>query len=127
MKEGLEILRKLPENVVVEEWECLKGRKATELEKGVLAVVRKYDWDVVKGALEDWEGSKNMVFKSSNGYEFFIITGDDHEALLRNMETGEYVIARGLDWGRMAWQGGTYFGKEEFAIAIKVFMEQEQV
>ena len=64
-----------------------------------------------------------MIFENDNGRRYFIIAGDDRKALLRDMSSGSYVIARGLDWRNKCWQGGSYFSKDEFEVAVKVFID----
>jgi len=66
---------------------------------------------------------KELIFENDNGKQYFVMAGDDREALLRDMDRGGYVIARGLDWKNMCWQGGSYFGADEFGIAAKIFTE----
>ena len=65
---------------------------------------------------------QGLIFQNDNGSDYFIITGDDDRALLRDMDTGNYVIARGLDWTHMCWGGGSYFSADEFDVAAKVFL-----
>jgi len=67
-----------------------------------------------------------MIFKNDNGREYFIIAGDDREALLRDMSSGSYVIARGLDWENAVWRGGSYFSKDEFEAAVKAFLDGKE-
>jgi len=63
-----------------------------------------------------------IVFQNSNGRDYFIVAGTDKRALLRDMDSGYYVIATNLDWVHMCWGGGEYFSPDEFGKAVKVFL-----
>lgn len=67
--------------------------------------------------------AKRIVFKNYNNSDYFIIAGDNDRALLRNIDSGGYVIARHLDWIHMCWGGGRCF--DEFEKATKAFLETE--
>ena len=45
--------------------------------------------------------AKRIIFKNSNGSDYFVIAGNANRALLRGIDHGGYVIARGLDWVHM--------------------------
>ena len=64
---------------------------------------------------------KGLVFKNDNGYTYFVVAGDEKCALLRNMQNGSYVVARGLRDDN-CWQGGSYFLENQFELAAKAFM-----
>ncbi|NMA65875.1 MAG: hypothetical protein GX957_06480 [Clostridiaceae bacterium] len=65
---------------------------------------------------------KNLIFCNSNGKDYFIIAGDNKRALLRDMVTKKYVVANGLNWDLMHWNGGKYFWPEEFELASNTFL-----
>ncbi len=69
---------------------------------------------------------KGHIFENDNGKRYFVVAGDDQEALLRDMDRGGYVIARGLDWTNMCWRGGSYFSSDEFEVAVKAFLEERR-
>ena len=63
------------------------------------------------------------IFKNSNGLNYFIISEQGKKALLREINKGGYVIAWGLDWANNCWQGGSYYGADEFEIAVTAFLK----
>lgn len=67
--------------------------------------------------------AKRTVFKNSNGTDYFIVAGNDDRALLRGIDRGGYVIARGLDRINMCWGGGSYFSADEFELAVETFLK----
>jgi len=66
--------------------------------------------------------TNRIVFQNSNGTDYFIVAGNDDRALLRGIDRGSYVIAWGLDWAHMCWGGGSYFGADEFELAVRAFL-----
>ena len=64
-----------------------------------------------------------FVFKNDNGIDYFLVAGGANRALLRDMRSGAYIIARGLDVDRMcgSWSGGSYFSADEFREVIEIF------
>jgi len=68
--------------------------------------------------------NRDLIFKNDNGSRYFIVAGDDEEALLREMSRGGYVIAWGLDRENGVWTGGSYYGADEFGPAVKTFLEE---
>lgn len=84
--------------------------------------------DKVQNALIQRRGDKgkaqeSLIFENDNGSRYFIVAGDDEEALLREMSRGGYVIVWGLDRVRMCWNGGSYYGADEFEVAAKRFLD----
>ncbi len=69
--------------------------------------------------------SDSLIFENDNGFDYFIVANNDNRALLREMEKGGYVIARGLNWTHMRWSGGSYFSTDEFEVAVKAFLGEE--
>ena len=67
-----------------------------------------------------------IVFQNSNGRDYFIVAGDDKKALLRDVNHGGYVVAWNIDWVHMCWNGGSYFGADEFEAAVKAFLEVQK-
>jgi len=70
--------------------------------------------------------AKKLVFKNENGNDYCVIAGTDKRALLRDMDSGYYVIATNLDWRYRCWGSGSYFGADEFGKAVKVFLGGRQ-
>lgn len=70
--------------------------------------------------------AQRTVFKNGNGFDYFIIAGTDERAFMREMSRGGYVITRDLDWRHMRWNGGSYFGADEFEAAVKAFLEVQK-
>lgn len=68
---------------------------------------------------------KSLIFKNDNGSDYAIVAGDNDWALLREMSRGGYVIARGLSWTYMSWDGGSYFAADQFEKAVNVFLGRE--
>ena len=66
--------------------------------------------------------TNRIVFQNSNGTDYFIVAGNDDRALLRGIDYGGYVIARGLDWAHMCWTGGSYYSVDEFELAVRAFL-----
>ena len=66
--------------------------------------------------------TNRIVFQNSNGTDYFIVAGNDDRALLRGIDYGGYVIARGLDWVHMCWTGGSYYSVDEFELAVRAFL-----
>lgn len=65
--------------------------------------------------------TNRIVFQNANGTVYFVIAGNANRALLRAIDYGGYVIARGLDWIHMSWGGGSYYSADEFELAVKAF------
>lgn len=70
--------------------------------------------------------TNRIVFQNSNGTDYFIVAGSDDWALLREIDRGTYVIARDMDWVHMRWGGGSYFGADEFELAVETFLRGGQ-
>ena len=66
--------------------------------------------------------AKKLVFKNENGNDYCVIAGTDKRALLRDMNSGYYVIATNLDWRYRCWGGGEYFSPDEFELAVRAFL-----
>jgi hypothetical protein len=62
-----------------------------------------------------------VIFENGNGYSYFVVAGDERCALLRNMQNGSYVVARGLRWDDQCWRGGSYFLGDQFQQAVEAF------
>ena len=67
--------------------------------------------------------AKGLIFENHNGRDYCIVAGTDKRALLRDMDSGYYVIATNLDWRYRCWGGGEYFSPAEFGKAVKVFLD----
>lgn len=66
--------------------------------------------------------TNRIVFQNANGTDYFVVAGTDERALLRDIDRGGYVIARGLDRLNMCWGGGSYFSADEFELAVRAFL-----
>lgn len=75
------------------------------------------------GKIHDEKG-RGLVFENNNGSDYFIIAGNNELALLRIMGRGGYVIAHGLNWTYMSWDGGSYFAADDFEGAALAFLKE---
>ena len=50
-----------------------------------------------------------MIFENGNGHTYFIIDEQGKNALLRDIQSGQYVNAYNLDWKNKCWQGASYY------------------
>jgi len=66
--------------------------------------------------------AKGLIFENHNGRDYCIVAGDDKKALLRDVNHGCYVVAWNIDWVHMCWGGGSYFGADEFELAVRAFL-----
>ena len=66
--------------------------------------------------------TNRIVFQNSNGIDYCIVAGTDKRALLRDMNSGYYVIATNLDWRYRCWGGGSYYSVDEFELAVRAFL-----
>jgi hypothetical protein len=70
--------------------------------------------------------TNRIVFQNNNGIDYFIVAGNDDRALLRDIDRGSYVIATNLDWTYMCWGSGSYFGADEFELAVRAFLSRTE-
>jgi hypothetical protein len=70
--------------------------------------------------------AKGLIFENHNGRDYFIVAGDDKKALLRDVNHGCYVVAWNIDWVHMCWGSGSYFGADEFELAVRAFLSRTE-
>lgn len=64
------------------------------------------------------------MFPNYNGRVYCIVAGNDRLALLRDIDCGEYVLARGLNWEDGCWSCGAYFDADEFEMVSRIFVKR---
>lgn len=103
------------------------GKLTVLRDAGEVSILSRWQGRQTKNAHTKKVGDKTMkkdlIFENDNGNSYFVIAGNDQDALLRSMRNGGYVIAWGLDRKNRCWQGGSYFSADEFEIAAKIFFK----